>query len=87
MTSIQAVASTSQTALSGLNREMEKLDDVAQSVASGIKSTAEDDGGTFAEKIGALAQIPEIAMRARANAKVIATVEDLNAEFLARPRR
>ena len=87
MASIQAIRSTAQSALSGLNRSVSRLDDVAQRVASGIRSNSDDDGGTFTEKIGALAELPEIAAHARANMKVLNSVEDLYADFLTRPRR
>ncbi len=87
MASVQSVASASHNALTGLNRALERLDHVAQNVAAGIKSTANDDSGTFAEKIGALAQMPSISMQARANQKVLNTIRDLNAEFLTNRRR
>jgi len=87
MSSIQSVRQASYNALSGLNRAISRLDDVAQTVAEGIKNTSDDDGGTFSEKIAALASMPEISLNARANAKVLNAIEDLNAEFLLQPRR
>ncbi len=87
MSSVHAITHAARTAQSGLHRALEQVDDVAHTVASGIKSNSRGGDDTFAEQFAALSRMSDISFGARANMHVLNTIDDLDTELLWQRRR
>lgn len=82
--SIQSLSSAAHTALNGLQNVFREVEQVAVDVAYG---THEQSGENFSQSLSSLARLPELRMRALANAKVLSTTEELLSDFTLLPRR
>ncbi len=67
---VGSLTRTSQNALIGLNRAIQSVEGVAESVAS---ASTETESGDFSQKISSIATLPVHELHAKANAKVFET--------------
>ena len=87
MAGIQGLTSAAHNALGGLSTVVAEVEDVAKTVAAGLAPPGNDRGATLAEVAGAISRLPLLSRDARANAKVLETINDLASELLRQPRR
>lgn len=80
---ISSLSSTAQTALNGLGRVVEQVEDVARNVAA-VNSDVQGSG--FSGALSQMARLPELHMQARADGLVFSRTEELFAELASMPR-
>ena len=80
---IGSLSNAARTALSGMDNVYRELDNVAKTVAAGVKR----EPGAGGEFSSALVKLPELRRNARANAAVASIAETLLSELGSLPRR
>ena len=82
---IQALSSAATQALSGIDRAISEVEQVAKNVADG--GLADHPGESASQSVAAVTKLPELKQRALANAQVLNTAEELLSELTDQPRR
>ena len=82
--SIQGLSSAANSALSGLNKIIRDVEQVAVEVAGGLQNAS---GESSTQSLSAFSRLPELKSQARANAQVLSTVQELLSGLTIQPRR
>ena len=82
--SIQGLSSAANSALSGLNKTIRDVEQVAVEVAGGLQNAS---GESSPQSLSAFSRLPELKSQARANAQVLSTVQELLSGLTIQPRR
>ncbi|MBT4866593.1 MAG: hypothetical protein HON53_15935 [Planctomycetaceae bacterium] len=81
---IQALSSTANQALGGIDRAINEVEYVARSVAGGL---ADHPGESASKTVAAVTKLPELKQQALANAQVLNTAQELLSELTSKPAR
>ena len=81
---VSSLSSAARTALSGIERVTDQIDEIAYNVAAGVSS---EEGDQITGTLSELSRLADLKQQARADARVFSTVEELFAELESMPRR
>jgi methyl-accepting chemotaxis protein len=82
--SIQALSSTANRALGGIDRAISEVEQVATNVAA---SLSDHPGESASQTVAAVTKLPELKQQALANAQVLNTAQELLGELTNKPPR
>lgn len=80
---IGSLSSAAYTALNGLGKVVQQVEDVAANVASGF---GDEPGSSFSAGLSEIAKLPILEHHAKANAVVFSTAEQMLQELASMPR-
>ncbi|MGE3315309.1 MAG: hypothetical protein AB7O26_09345 [Planctomycetaceae bacterium] len=81
---VGSLSSAAFTALNGLGKVVQQVEQVATNVAAGV---ANPPGGSFSEGLAEIVKLPMLEQQARANVRVFSTAEEMLEELARMPRR
>ena len=81
---IQALSSTANQAVGGIERTINEVQSVAKSVAGGL---ADHPGEIASQTVAAVTQLPELKQQTLANSQVLNTAQELMSELTNKPPR